>query len=320
MEADTLIIIVTYNSVQHITDCMRSLKTVLEGRCRCIIIDNASKDGTLEKIGLFIKDEAGRAGKNIKVISSSRNLGFAGGIYHVVCGLVRPGSYENLIFLNPDTRVQEDTIDNLLLPLLDTANGASGALILDMETGKVQHAGGIIGDNFITSHSFSGEDLEAVEKRSGKSGMLYPDYVTGALFATRMGLFRSLGGFDRGYRPAYYEELDYCLLLKKAGKKTVLNLSSRASHFQGGSVGRFSPLFYKYYHKNRIRCAIINLGLKDFFKVFLPAERSWLAGPGAGGQKRAILYAYFLNFLFLPYNLSVKLKRYLLIYRYLRSN
>jgi len=320
MQTDTLIIIVTYNSSSYIRDCLTSLETSLVNRCHCIVIDNASKDDTMEKLAHYLEKAAGTVKDNITVTSSARNLGFAGGIDHVVFGLAEPGKYQNLVFLNPDTKIEEDTIENLLAPLDEDCNGASGGLILDMKTGMVQHAGGIIKENFITVHQFSGRDPQTLKEKNFGSEILYPDYVTGALFATKMSLFRALGGFDRGYRPAYYEELDYCLLLKKIGKKTVLNLHSRASHIEGGSVERFSGLFYKYYHKNRIRCAIINLGLKSFFKVFLPAERSWLKGAGIAGQKKALLYAYFLNFLFLPYNLAVKVKRYILAAGYLRSD
>ena len=57
------------------------------------------------------------------------------------------------------------------------------------------------------------------------------DYVTGAFFATVFSLFRDSGGFDRGYRPVYFEELDYCLRLREAGWKVVSNT--------GGSVQAF---------------------------------------------------------------------------------
>ena len=130
---------------------------------------------------------------------------------------------------------------------------------------------------------------------------------SGALFMMKLGLFVRLGGFDSGYRPVYFEELDLCLKLKKLGQYPYIISSAVARHFEGASVVKFSKKFYKYYHKNRIRCAVINYSFFDFLKYFFPAESKWMRTGATKDQFFAIMYGYFLNFLFLPYNLSIKL-------------
>ena len=39
------------------------------------------------------------------------------------------------------------------------------------------------------------------------------DFCSGAFLLTPRALFEELGGFDVDFRPAYYEEVDYCLRL-----------------------------------------------------------------------------------------------------------
>ncbi len=137
--------------------------------------------------------------------------------------------------------------------------------------------------------------------------------MTGAFFATRFSLFTGAGGFDRGYRPVYFEELDYCLKLKEAGWQIVSNMRARCRHFEGASIKKFSSRFYRHYHKNRIRCAIINLDVLEFIRFFIPAESRWLIRKATKDQALPVLYAYFINTLLLLYNLGVKIKNYFIL-------
>ncbi|MBN2072322.1 MAG: glycosyltransferase family 2 protein, partial [Actinobacteria bacterium] len=167
--------------------------------------------------------------------------------------------------------------------------GVCGGLILDYEKDVIQHMGGRKTSNFITYHEGSGMSVESLNKRQkedmrGESFYRYEgqgrsnpedmdlkeskirdvDYVTGAFFATRFSIFKKMGGFDRGYRPVYFEELDYCMKLKRAGWRIVTNPGAGCRHFEGASVKKFSGRFYRHYHKNRIRCAVINLSIHEF--------------------------------------------------------
>src|SRR5262249_14594636 len=61
------------------------------------------------------------------------------------------------------------------------------------------------------------------------------DYGSGALFFTRRELFRSLGGFDEAFAPAYYEDADFCLRLGQAGFRVVYEPRACALHFEFAS-------------------------------------------------------------------------------------
>jgi GT2 family glycosyltransferase len=174
----------------------------------------------------------------------------------------------------------------------------------------VSHYGAKIKPNYITEHVKDGH-----RKGPEGSGVIPSDYVTGALFACETDLFVRLCGFDPGYRPAYFEELDFCLKLKKIGKRAYVNPKSRARHFECGSVKKFSPSFYYYYHKNRIRCAIIHESPKDFFMRFLAAETAWFKRQASRDQYMPLCRAYLVNLFFLAGTVSVKIKNYFLLKR-----
>jgi hypothetical protein len=100
---------------------------------------------------------------------------------------------------------------------------------------------------------------------------------------------------------------------------SIVSKNVVARHFEGASVRKFSRNFYKYYHKNRIRCAVLNSTCRSFFTIFIPAEVKWVKNAATRDQVSAIVLSYFLNFLFLPYNLIIRLKNYFILKKYKSS-
>ena len=344
MEINTLIIVVTFNSEVFIEKCLKSITSSSFNRWFLAVLDNNSRDLTINKVSQFVSSSKKLNGANFKLIKLNANIGFAAAVNHVVFNLLLRGQIplqdqhkltggpepaaqiEYLILLNPDLYLDETALDNLIMPFENNVYkdngikaGAVGGIIFDYAGESIQHAGGNFKDNFLTFHSRQGEvapDMAVPYRPNSKDTVAFLEeaqYVTGALFATKLEYFRSLGGFDPGYKPLYFEELDYCLKLKKLSLKIFVSPNSTARHFEGGSVKIFSSKFYKYYHKNRIRCAIINYSCRDFFKLFIREELKWLKTAAAKEQSRALLYAYFYNLLFLACNLIVKIRNYLII-------
>ena len=326
MNIETLIVVVTYNSRDYIENCINSIIASDYKKWFLAIIDNNSADDTLLRIeGLKAKIVLNNSapavikdGINFKIIRMKKNIGFAAAVNYAVSDIMfkqkTPAlkNAENLVLLNPDLCIEKNTLSELLSTFTAVKSaGAVGGVIYDYNGSNIQHAGGIIKDNFITAHLTSPRQADSTVYRT--------DYVTGALFATKIDFFKNLGGFDSGYRPAYFEELDYCKKLASVGLSAVVNIKAVARHFEGASTGKFSPFFYRYYHKNRIRCAIINSGLSGFFKSFIPAEVKWLRNEATQDQLKPLAMAYFLNFVFLLYNLIVKIKNFFIISRYLKN-
>jgi GT2 family glycosyltransferase len=64
------------------------------------------------------------------------------------------------------------------------------------------------------------------------------DYCSGAFLMIRTALWTRLGGFDDAYAPGYYEEADFCLRLKAAGFRVVVDPRIAVDHFELGSEVR----------------------------------------------------------------------------------
>jgi GT2 family glycosyltransferase len=338
MSTKSLIVIVTYNSQDFIENCLCSVAGQSYNDWFLTVIDNNSNDNTAARVRKFADTYRGITENNFRFIILKKNIGFSGAVNYTVFNFI---SEENkklekelkfLILLNPDIFLKRNALQKLIStfkigkdhykPFKIT--GAAGGLILDYKKDTIQHLGGKIEDNFITSHigygiNYHDWEKEYKPKRSKKNvpdfagNLKDADYITGAFFATEFQLFKALGGFDPGYTPLYFEELDYCLKIKRTGRQVVVNHDSVARHFEGASVKKFSKDFYKYYHKNRIRCAVINLGFLSLFRKFICSELAWLKNSATADQIIPVLYAYFLNFIFLPYNLIIKLKNHLIL-------
>jgi GT2 family glycosyltransferase len=57
------------------------------------------------------------------------------------------------------------------------------------------------------------------------------------LLATPRDLFQALGGFDVRFKPAYYEDTDYCFSVRAAGHGVYYQPEARVVHLEGASSG-----------------------------------------------------------------------------------
>lgn len=340
MEDRSLIIIITYNSGSFIEDCLRSVAGQTYKNWQLIVIDNNSSDDTVRIIRDLRNQTTALNGDNFRLIHLKKNIGFAGAVNHVIFKggrtAIQKDDFKYLILLNPDISLFPDALENLIAafgPGEDGARsdiGACGGLILEYDRDIIQHIGGRITPNYITYHEGAGQKFsgtgpgeadEGPKNYSDKhiiqdrSSLIEADYVTGAFFATELSLFYDAGGFDRGYRPVYFEELDYCLRIKEAGWRVAANTGAVCRHFEGASVRKFSRKFYRHYHKNRLRCAVINMDLPELLLKFIPAELSWFRKGATRDQAGPLAYAYFINTVFFIYNLAVRIKNYFILNR-----
>ena len=101
------IIIPNYNGIDFLKDCIESLRYQSYKNFEVLIVDNGSKDKSVEYLKCL---ESYENNLNIKVIYLDENLGFAGGVN---VGLVASDS-EFIILLNNDTEVFPDYVEMLV--------------------------------------------------------------------------------------------------------------------------------------------------------------------------------------------------------------
>jgi GT2 family glycosyltransferase len=304
LETETSIILVTYNSASTISKCLESLFKQDYGLFEILVVDSCSSDGTVSRLNKY-KDR-------IRLFLPGRNLGYAGG--NNFAAKFAAGKY--LIFLNPDVIVKQDWLKEMVSPLSDEAVGVVGCLMYYPDGKTIQHAGGFFLDNAITRHIGDGE--RRIEPDG--DGYLHPQFVTGASILVRKDVFESLGGFDVGYFPGYFEEAELCSSVRQLGIKVLLNPRAKAIHFESSSSGKFSQRFYYYYHKNRVRFVVKNFSPAGFFRQFIPAEARWLNDGRTVDQNIPLIRAYMWNFFFLPLTTISKLRGILRVRNFKKVN
>ncbi len=170
-----------------------------------------------------------------RVVSSPVNLGFAVACNRAVT-LAR-GVY--IVFLNDDTEVEPGWLE----ALVRTADaipgaGAVGSAMLTPE-GELAEAGSIVWrDGGITAVSAS-----VLEKIGPLEGTRQVDYCSASSLLVRRSTWDAVGGFDEGYYPAYFEDVDLCFKITRNGEGVFCDQSSRVRHNRGSSSSTFYQEF-----------------------------------------------------------------------------
>lgn len=230
------IISVNYNGASFTCEMINSLKKISYPSIEIIIIDNASTESTQ-----IIEDSF----NDIKLIKSKKNLGFAGGnnlgIKHCL------GKY--ILLLNNDTEVDENFLEPLVSKLEnDKSVGAVSPKVYYYNTNIVQFAGsnainqitgrgGFIGEKQIDEGQF---DEDARCNHTHGAAMLFPRSIV-----QELGLMSDIYFL-------YYEELDFCEKIKRAGYQMWYISNSKIYHKESMSVGKISNLKTYYQTRNRI--------------------------------------------------------------------
>ncbi len=151
----------------------------------------------------------------------------------------REAGGEVLIFLNNDTVVlTQDWCTELVANALRDDVGAVGARLLYAD-GTIQHAGVLLGVEGVAGHESVGDASETGGYFGRNHLLRSAAAVTGACLATRRAIFQELdGGFDELNLKVAFNDVDYCMRVRKAGYRVVYNPFAVLYHFESKSRGR----------------------------------------------------------------------------------
>lgn len=147
-------------------------------------------------------------------------------------------SEEMLLFLNNDTEILTRGWDSRLASYLARPEvGGVGARLLYPE-GTLQHGGLVFGmGDGAPRHEGVGaaptDGGPADRWRRGREAVA----VTGAFLATRRDVFNMVGGFDECGLAIAYNDIDYCLRVRRLGLAVVYGGDIEATHFESRTRG-----------------------------------------------------------------------------------
>jgi GT2 family glycosyltransferase len=232
--------IVAYRSRELLRACLDSLLEAPPARpLRVVVVDNDSRDGTVELV---------RSRPGVELVEPGRNLGFAAATnIAVACTGAR-----YFLALNPDTRVPAGALDTLAALMdADPSVGICGCR-LELENGSFDHAarrafptplGALAHFTGVGRRPDAPAALAQYRAPGVERGPV--DAVNGAFMLIRRRALEEIGGFDEGYW-LYMEDLDLCYRAARAGWVTWYEPSVVATHLKGGSSGRNRTLRANY--------------------------------------------------------------------------
>lgn len=189
---DISVIIVSYNTAELTIACLESVLESERVESEVFVVDNASKDGSVEIIR--------KQFPAVKVIANDTNRGFGAANNQAL----RECSGRYVIFLNPDTTVGPETFSSMV-DYMDAHPevGLAGP--------KVSNPDGSRQDS--VSYRYPGHRYGASD-----IGMLPGDIacVLGACQIASASLLHEIGGFDEDFF-LYGEDQDICLRIRKRG-------------------------------------------------------------------------------------------------------
>lgn len=247
------VILVTYNSVAVLPNCIRSLEDSSSAeKMEIIVADNSSVDGTVEWLRRYEQD-AIFPFEQVKILTLKENLGYS----YANNRAMELAQGDILLFLNPDTVVGSDAIVACVAILAERDNvGAVGCRLI-LPSGKLDKAckrsfptfwnsfSRFVGLSFLfpTSRWFSQYNLTYLSDSES-----YPvDCLSGAFLMIPKVVKEVVGGFDDDYF-MYGEDIDWCYRIKQAGYEIWYEGKVSTVHVKGGNGGKRSPESLKHFY------------------------------------------------------------------------
>ena len=227
--------IVTYNCEGEISDVLNSLRQANVANLKTIIVDNSSKDQTVQ----IIKENF----PEVDLIESSVNLGFGRG--HNLALKNVESDYH--IFINPDITIHEGEIEKmisfmeenpdavLLNPRVLNPDGSEQYLPKKRPTYKYLF-GGRLEKKFAFARRWR---AEYTMRDVVINDPIEIDCATGCFMFCRTSALKAVGGFDERYF-LYFEDADLARKMQQIGKLMYVPSITvvHAWHRENGKIGK----------------------------------------------------------------------------------
>ena len=238
------IITINYNGLKDTCELIESLP-LEDDSLEVIVVDNASK----EDEATIIEQRY----PQVKVIRSKENLGFAGGNNLGI--QAAHGKY--LFFLNNDTLLRckkEDVRCKMFQPLIDRLESSPK---IGMVSPKIRFSWGAnpiqyAGYTPLSKITLRNRAIGCGEPDHGQYDTAHPTpYAHGAAMMVKREVIEKAGLMPECYF-LYYEELDWSMMMRRAGYDIWYEPAMTVYHKESQTTGQQSPLRTYYITRNRL--------------------------------------------------------------------
>jgi GT2 family glycosyltransferase len=238
------VIVVNYNGLRHIPDCLDSLsrQTLAANLWEAIVVDNGSTDGSVAYIQ--------QAHPWVQVIELKRNAGFAAG-NNAGLRLAR-GPFVAL--LNNDAVAAPQWLERLLRAAerVPDIGGVAGKIRFRHDPDLLNSAGLMLSWNgYGEDRGFHQRDLGQFDQPAEVFG------ACGASLLLRRAMLDDVGVFDEALF-MYYEDLDLAWRARLRGWRFVYEPRAEVWHVHSATAGSRSPFFHFHDERNRVLVNVKN--------------------------------------------------------------
>jgi N-acetylglucosaminyl-diphospho-decaprenol L-rhamnosyltransferase len=291
MNANVAAVIVTYNSAREIGACLRALNGVGE----IVVVDNASSDDTCER--------AEEAAPHAQLIRNNQNQGFAAAVNQGI----RATSSPFVLLLNPDAALRttlEAMVGECLSPRVGAACGRladaggqpqTGFNVRSLPTPLMLTAEVLLLNRLWPSNPLNQRyrrlDFDAARSQD-------VEQPAAAFLMVRRDALEKIGYLDEQFYPIWFEDVDLCLRLRRAGFTIRYTPSCVAEH-EGGHSLRAMPLEQKHlaWYGNLLRFARKHYSAPAFLALWATVRAGlflrWTASV-LSGDSRAERHGYWI--------------------------
>lgn len=241
------IIIVNYNVKYFLEHCLCAIHRAIKNiDAEIIVIDNASADNSVAYLKHFFP--------GVLFIGNNQNTGY-GRANNI--GLEKAtGKY--ILFLNPDTLIQEDTLDKCIAAFEnDKQIGAMGVRMTDGSGRFLKESKRAFPSPLTSLYKLTGFSALFPESRIFARYYLghlnehqnhVVDVLCGAFLMTRKEILNETGGFDTDFF-MYGEDIDLSYRIQQAGYKNYYLADTSIIHFKGESTNKGSLNYIKMFYQ-----------------------------------------------------------------------
>jgi len=221
-------------------------------RDEIFVVDNGSSDDSLARLRA--------AHPGVRIVENGCNMGYAAAINQAVPRTDSP----YLLFLNNDAVVSPGLFDRLAAMFEENPRAGVIGPLLVSEDGAPQRCFGV-------EPSFAGEaGFRPTERRRPplpETVVAAVDWISGACMAVRRAAIGEAGSIDSGFF-FYFEDVEFCIRLRRAGWLALLGQGSRVIHRMGSSTKGLRLGAQIEQFRSRLRF---------YWKVFPPAQAALLS-------------------------------------------
>ena len=281
------IIIVTYNKIDFVLTLLKQLTDYAYPNTTVFVVDNNSRDGTPAVIRSQFPQ--------INLIETGANLGGTGGFNHGLKAVLKHGSFKYVWLLDNDVEIKPGALEVLIETLEKRPDAAvAGSHIMQLDNPHVTNEIGayvdLAGGRLLLNQHGTREWMHSRE-------IYEVDYVAACSMLVRANVLKQVGLLDDFF--IHYDDVDWCLRIKKQGHKVLACAASRIMHISANAKSTTWILYYDLRNILYLQHKHGNFGLRHYSKFamlfLLYSIRDELCGKTEFGWLRYYAFRDFLH-------------------------